>query len=407
MAKLRDYEPIVGSDIIDELELIASKLTGIVIQNINSTAVGGGVAEILMRMVPLLQELGIKASWDVIKGGEKFFEVTKKIHNALHGQIVHFTQDEIDLFIETNEMNAENMELRGDILFIHDPQPIGLVKRKNELGRKWIWRCHIDFSCPDPFIWNFLKDYIEQYDVSVFSAPSFARELATPQVLISPSIDPLSDKNRELAQDVIDEVLERFNIDRNRPIVTQISRFDYLKDPIGVVRAFRQVRKYIDCQLVLAGGGASDDPEGMKVLAEVQEEVNNDPDIFLLLLPPASDIEINALQRASTVVLQKSLREGFGLTVAEALWKAKPVIAGAVGGIPLQIAHKYSGLLTHTIEGTAFALKQLLQNPDYAKKLGENGRERVKKNFLITRHLRDYLLLFLSLNHKGENIVYL
>ena len=407
MIKLRDYEPIVGSDIIDELELCASKLSEVSIQNVNSTAVGGGVAEILMRMIPLLQELGIKASWDVIKGGEKFFEVTKKIHNALHGQIVRFSQDEIDLFIETNEMNAANMELRGDILFIHDPQPIGLVNRKKELGRKWIWRCHIDFSCPDPFIWNFLKDYIEQYDVSVFSAPSFARELAIPQVLISPSIDPLSDKNRELAQDVIDGVLERFNIDRNRPIVTQISRFDYLKDPIGVIKAFRQVRKYIDCQLVLAGGGASDDPEGMKVLAEVQTEVNNDPDIFLLLLPPASDIEINALQRASAVVLQKSLREGFGLTVAEALWKAKPVIAGAVGGIPLQIAHKYSGLLTHTIEGTAFALKQLLQNPDYAKKLGENGRERVKKNFLVTRHLRDYMLLFLSLNHKGEDIVYL
>jgi trehalose synthase len=407
MAKLRDYEPIVGSDIIDELELIASKLPPILIQNINSTAVGGGVAEILMRMVPLLQELGIKASWDVIKGGEKFFEVTKRIHNALHGQTIHFSQDEIDLFIETNEMNGRNMELNGDILFIHDPQPIGLVKQKNELGRKWIWRCHIDFSCPDPVIWNFLKDYIEQYNVSVFSAPSFARELTIPQVLISPSIDPLSDKNRELTQDVIDGILERFNIDKNRPIVTQISRFDYLKDPVGVVKAFRQVKKYIDCQLVLAGGGASDDPEGMKVLAEVQTEVNQDPDIFLLLLPPASDLEINALQRASTVILQKSLREGFGLTVAEALWKSKPVIAGAVGGIPLQIAHKYSGLLTRTIEGTAFALKQLLQNPEYAKRLGENGREHVRKKYLITRHLRDYLLLFLSLYHKEENIVYL
>jgi len=407
VAKLRDYEPIVGSDIIDELELCASKLSGVSIQNINSTAVGGGVAEILMRMVPLLQELGINTCWDVIKGGEKYFEVTKKMHNSLHGQEVHFTKDEIDLFIQTNEMNAAQMDLRGDIIFIHDPQPIGLISRKKDLGHKWIWRCHIDFSNPDPFTWNFLKDYIEQYDVSVFSAPSFARDLTIPQVLISPSIDPLSDKNSELAQDVIDGVLERFNIDRNRPIVTQISRFDYLKDPVGVVKAFRQVRKYIDCQLVLAGGGASDDPEGMKVLAEVQEEVNNDPDIFLLLLPPASDIEINALQRASTVILQKSLREGFGLTVAEALWKAKPVIAGAVGGIPLQIAHKYSGLLTHTIEGTAFALKQLLQNSEYARKLGENGRERVKKNFLITRHLRDYMLLFLSLNHKGEDIVYL
>lgn len=406
MAKLRDYEPIVGSDTLDELELIASKLPPVIIQNINSTAVGGGVAEILMRIVPLLKELGIRASWEVIKGGEKFFEITKKIHNALHGLKLNFSREELDIFLETNEMNSKTMEFYGDILFIHDPQPIALVKRKKELGRKWIWRCHIDFSSPDPFIWNFLKDYIEEYDVSVFSAPSFARELNIPQVLISPSIDPLSDKNRELPPKLIDEVLERFGIDKTRPIVTQISRFDYLKDPIGVVKAFRLVKKYIDCQLVLAGGTATDDPEGMKVLEEVRKEVNNDPDIFLLLLPPASDLEINALQRASTVILQKSLKEGFGLTVAEALWKAKPVIAGAVGGIPLQIAHKYSGLLTHTIEGTAFALKQLLQNPEYAKRLGENGREHVRKKYLITRHLRDYLLLFLSLFHQGENVVY-
>ena len=226
-------------------------------------------------------------------------------------------------------------------------------------------------------------------------------------MLISPSIDPLSDKNKELPQEVIDSVLQRFKIDPERPMVTQISRFDYLKDPVGVVQVFRKIQKYIDCQLVLAGGGAVDDPEGAKVLAEVQEAVNNDPDIFLLLLPPASDIEINALQRASTVVLQKSLREGFGLTVAEALWKGKPVIAGAVGGIPLQIVHKYSGLLSHTVEGTAFALKQLLQNPSYANNLGKNGREHVRRNFLITRHLRDYLLLFHSLRHPKESMVYL
>jgi len=395
--ELRDYEPIVGSDIIDELELIASKLTGIVIQNINSTAVGGGVAEILMRMVPLLQELGIKASWDVIKGGEKFFEVTKKIHNALHGQIVHFTQDEIDLFIETNEMNAENMELRGDILFIHDPQPIGLVNRKKDLGCKWIWRCHIDFSCPDQFIWNFLKDYIEQYDVSIFSAPSFARELAIPQVLISPSIDPLSDKNRELTQDVIDGVLEKFNIDRNRPIVTQISRFDYLKDPVGVVKAFSQVKKYIDCQLVLAGGGASDDPEGMQVLSEVQEEVNNDPDIFLLLLPPASDIEINALQRASTVILQKSLREGFGLTVAEALWKAKPVVASPVGGIAMQIVDGETGFLASEPQECVDRIVRVLEDQDLAHRLGAAGREYVRTRFMSPRNVIDYLKLFRSL----------
>ena len=407
MAKLKEYEKYIGIDEIYELELFAKKLKNISIQNINSTFVGGGVAEILTRMIPLLQELGVNAHWDVIKGEEKFFDVTKKMHNALHGKQVEYTKDEIDIYLQTNEENAKRLNLSGDIIFIHDPQPCALIKKKKSLGNKWIWRCHIDFSQPEMFTWNFLKDYIEEYNVSVFSAPSFARELKIPQVLISPSIDPLSNKNKDLSDETIDSVLEKFNIDKNRPIVTQISRFDYLKDPVGVVKVFQLVRKYIDCQLVLAGGGADDDPEGAKVLAEVREITANDPDIFLLLLPPSSDIEINALQRASTVVLQKSLREGFGLTVAEALWKSKPVIASAVGGIPLQISHKYSGLLTYTIEGTAFALKQLLQNPSYAARLGENGKENIRKNFLITRHLRDYLLLFLSLLQKKEDIIYL
>jgi trehalose synthase len=407
MPKIQDYRDIVGSDVIDELQLFGERLAGRGVQNINSTAVGGGVAEILMRMVPLLQDLGVNAFWNVIKGGEKFFEVTKKMHNALHGKAVTWSKEELDLFEETNATNAEQMDLKGDVLLIHDPQPIGLIRKRPVIGKKWIWRCHIDFSNPDPFTWNYLKKYIEQYDVSIFSAPAFARQLTIPQALVPPSIDPLSDKNRDLPQETIDSVLDRFHIDKRRPIVTQISRFDYLKDPVGVVRVFRQVRKYIDCQLVLAGGGATDDPEGAQVLAEVQEEANNDPDIFLLLLPPASDIEINALVRASSVVLQKSLREGFGLTVAEALWKAKPVIAGAVGGIPLQITHKYSGLLTNTIEGTAFALKQLLQEPEYATKLGQNGREHVRRNFLLTRHVRDYMLLLLSLDCKGKSVVYL
>jgi len=407
MPELKEYAKYVGSDVLDELELYAAKLKNVTVQNINSTAVGGGVAEILTNMIPLLQELGINVKWDVIKGGEKFFEITKKMHNALHGQEGNFSQEEIDNYLETNESNANQMNLHGDIIYIHDPQPCALIKRKQEVGGKWIWRCHIDFSRPDKLIWKFLKEYVEKYDVSVFSAPSFARELTIPQVLIAPSIDPLSDKNKDLSQETIDAVLERFKLDKNRPIVTQISRFDYLKDPVGVVKAFKQVRKSVDCQLVLAGGEATDDPEGAQVLAEVREVVENDPDIFLLLLPPASNIEINALQRASSVVLQKSLREGFGLTVAEALWKAKPVVASAVGGIPLQVAHKYSGLLTHSIEGTAFAIKQLLQNQPYAKKLGENGREHVRKNFLITRHLRDYMLLFLSLIYPEGDVVHL
>lgn len=406
MAKIEDYIPIVGKSEIDELFLLAKKLEGNSIQNINSTSVGGGVAEILRRMIPLLRDLGVNVWWDVIKGDDRFFHITKKIHNSLHGVDVELTREEFNYFLHINRENSYEFSKYGDIVFVHDPQPIALIERKEEIGGKWIWRCHIDFTSPMPETWEFLKNFIEKYDCAVFSAPSFSRRISIRQVLISPSIDPLSDKNKELPEEKINEICERFGIYRKRPVITQISRFDYLKDPIGVIKAYRLVKEHIDCQLVLAGGGATDDPEGMKVLEEVKNEANGDPDIHVLFLPPGSDIEINALQRASTVVLQKSLREGFGLTVAEALWKGKPVIASAVGGIPLQIAHKYSGILTHSIEGTAFWIKQLINAPDFAKRLGTNGKEHIKNNFLITRHIREYLLLFLSMGTK-ESIIYL
>ena len=300
MANIKDYSSIVGQAVIDELFLLADKLKGKVIQNVNSTAVGGGVAEILSRMINLLRQLGVDARWDVIKGDEKFFNITKKMHNALHGVDVEVSLKELMYFQEVNRQNAKEMDLCGDILFIHDPQPIALVEQKETLGKKWVWRCHIDFTTPKEEVMAFLKLYIEKYDSAVFSAPAFARKLSIPQVLISPSIDPLSDKNRELPQEVINSVLDRFGIDRTRPIVTQISRFDYLKDPIGVIEVYKRVKKHIDCQLVLAGGGATDDPEGAKVLEDVKNAAADDPDIHVLLLPPASDIEINALQRAST-----------------------------------------------------------------------------------------------------------
>jgi len=406
MVNINDYTPIVGQGTIDELFLLAQRLQGKIIQNINSTAVGGGVAEILTRIIPLLRQLGVDARWDVIKGNERFFGITKKIHNALHGVNIEISPQDLEYFLETNRDNAQEMNLYGDILFIHDSQPIALVEKKKEIGKKWLWRCHVDFTRPKQDIMNFLRSYIEKYDAVVFSAPPFAIDINLPQVLISPSIDPLSDKNKELPPEIIAPVLERFGIDKSRPIITQISRFDYLKDPVGVIKAYKMCKKHIDCQLILAGGGATDDPEGLIVLEEVKSAAADDPDVHILLLPPASDIEINALQRASTVILQKSLKEGFGLTVAEALWKAKPVIAGAVGGIPIQITHKYSGILTHSIEGTAYYLKQLINEPEYAKRFGENGREHIKNNFLITRHLRDYLLLFLSLYYEGD-IIYL
>jgi trehalose synthase len=404
MPEIADFVPIVGESVVAELRILAGKLRGKRILNVNSTAVGGGVAEILSRMLPLLQELQVDARWDVIKGNERFFVITKKMHNALHGAAEEISAEEYDFFLEVNRENGRQIDLGADIVFIHDPQPIGLVEAKG--GNRWIWRCHIDFTSPQESTWEFLKQFIERYDCSVFSAPAFSRPLAIRQVLIQPSIDPLSDKNREIDEETIDRICARFGLDRCRPIITQISRFDYLKDPLGVIQAYRLVKRHVDCQLVLAGGGATDDPEGARVLDEVKQAAQEDPDIFVLFLPPASDMEINALQRASTIVLQKSLREGFGLTVSEALWKAKPVIASAVGGIPQQIAHKYSGILTHSIDGTAYWIKQLLQEPEFAKKLGANGREHVRNNFLISRHIRDYLLMFLSLDAHGD-IIYL
>ncbi len=403
MTHINDYKEIVGRGTIEDLFLLADRLQGKSVQNINSTAVGGGVAEILTRMLPLLRELGVDARWDVIKGNERFFSTTKKIHNALHGVQVDIANDEFEDFLETNRQNASGMTF-GDIVFIHDPQPIALVEQRDAVGGRWVWRCHIDFSRPDDHVWRFLKSFVDRYDSAVFSAPAFARALAIPQILIAPSIDPLSDKNRTLPEETIDAVFTRFGIDRSRPVVTQISRFDYLKDPIGVIKAYRLAKRRVDCQLVLAGGGATDDPEGPAIMQQVNSEAERDQDIHVLFLPPSSDIEINALQRGSTVILQKSLREGFGLTVAEALWKGRPTIAGAVGGIPLQIKHKYSGILTHSIEGTAHWIKQLLQEPAFAAGLGKNGYQHVRDNFLITRHIKDYLLLFLSLYHTDDMV---
>jgi trehalose synthase len=401
------YQPFVGRGTLDELHMLGRRLAGRRIVTINSTAVGGGVAEILNRLVPLSHEVGVDLHWDVIKGGEEFFGLTKRLHNALHGKTETFSAHDHEIFRETTRRNLAEMDLDADVLFIHDPQPVGLIEARRSNRGQWVWRCHIDLSNPCPEAWEFLLPHVSRYDAAVFSAPQFSRALKMPQVMITPSIDPLSEKNRELAAHEIDAILDRLGIPRNKPIVTQVSRFDRLKDPVGVIAAFRLARKYVDCRLVLAGGSATDDPEGAEVLAAVHAAANDDPDIHVLELPPTANIEINAIQRASTVVLQKSLKEGFGLTVSEALWKGKPVIAGAVGGIPLQVTHKYSGILTHTIEGTAFWIKQLLNAPDFARKLGENGREHVRTNFLLTRHVRDYLLLFLFLDHRDERVIHL
>lgn len=391
---LSAYEPIIGKPQLDELRFLARLLRGKTVKMVNSTAVGGGVAEILNRLVPVLNELEVPTKWEVITGGNDFFEVTKGFHNALHGGEYNVTKEILDVFMMYNEQNRQRMEFAEDLFVIHDPQPAGLIRSKSATRGKWMWRCHIDLSTPHPDVWGFLRPMVEQYDVAIFSSPAFTRQLSIPQYLFYPCIDPLSEKNREMDEASVQKVCEDFGIDRSRPILTQISRFDRLKDPVGVIEAYKLAKRYVDCQLVLAGGGASDDPEGAVVLAEVMEAAGDDPDVILLNLPPWSAFEINALQRASTIVIQKSLKEGFGLTVSEALWKNKPVIAGAVGGIPTQVIHKMTGVLVHSVEGCAYQIRYLLTHPEFAAQLGANGREHVRENFLITTNAKRYLQLF-------------
>ncbi|HKV04892.1 MAG TPA: glycosyltransferase [Candidatus Acidoferrales bacterium] len=392
---LDDYDHVVGSAEIAELRTLASRLQGRSVQMVNSTAVGGGVAEILVRMVPLMQELDLDVRWDVITGSEDFFAVTKAFHNALHGESFRLSDDSFKIFLAYSEENRARLHFDSDFTMIHDPQPVVMIDARSDHGGHWTWRCHIDLSQPNQKVWNFLAPFVNRYDGAIFSSPAFSRQLPIPQYLFYPSIDPLSEKNRELDPGTIARTLERFQIDPHRPIVTQISRFDRLKDPVGVVRAYHIVKRYTDCQLVLAGGGASDDPEGDAVLAEVREAAGKDGDIHILDLPASSALEINALQSASTIIVQKSLREGFGLTVTEGLWKKKPVVASAVGGIPSQVIHKHTGMLAHSIEGTAYQIRLLLANPAIAQRLGERGHEHVREHFLITSDVRRHLTLFL------------
>jgi trehalose synthase len=387
------YVPLLGAE-IDELRALARPLAGKEVAMVNSTRAGGGVAELLNRIVPLLEELGLRPGWEVIAGERDFFEVTKAFHNALHGDPAPLPPKSFEIFRAYSEYNRRRLHLDREFVVIHDPQPAALIDGRAGHAGHWIWRCHIDLSRPSLEVWDFLKPWVSRYDASIFSSPDFARQLPIPQYLFYPAIDPLSDKNRPLDPVFVRSVMEGFGIDTERPVLTQISRFDRLKDPVGVVRAYRMVKRYFDCQLVLAGGGADDDPEGSVVLQETRQEAAADPDVHILELPAASPLEVNALQTGSTVVIQKSLREGFGLTVAEALWKKKPVVASAVGGIPVQVMHKQTGLLAHSVEGTAYQIRYLLSHPEIAARLGEQGHAHVREEFLITGNVKRYITLF-------------
>ncbi len=401
---LEKYVPIVGAEVIDHLRHLAEPLRGSRVVHVNSTREGGGVAEILSWLIPFKQELGLETSWEVIEGDPEFYQCTKSFHNGLQGAPVAIPPGQLAAYEQTNRDNAER--LRGllseaDFVFIHDPQPAPLLHFCPEHKGKWVWRCHIDLSRPHRAVWKYLRDWVGSYDASIWSLADFAQPLPHPLYLIAPSIDPLSQKNRDLYPGEVDAVFDRHGLDPDLPLITQVSRYDRFKDPLGVIRSYQLAREYTPLQLVLAGGGAADDPEGEEVLREVREAAGDDPNIHILLLPADSHREINALQRASTIVLQKSTREGFGLTVTEALWKGKPVIGGNTGGIRLQVINHQTGFLVSTPEGAALRIRYLLRNRDHLAEMGERGRALVLDNFLVTRHLREYLTLMHALRHEG------
>ena len=406
MGKLDFYADIVGHDVIDHLYQLSSLLKNIKVIHVNSTRKGGGVAEILEKLVPLSQELGIDTKWEVITGNERFFRCTKSMHNALQGNLLDISDELLKVYEETNAQNAEQLRPaleEADVVFIHDPQPAALLKFCPKCKGKWVWRCHIDISRPYRPVWKYLRNFIKDYNASIFHLADFAQPLPHPLYLIPPSIDPLSEKNKELEKEEVYSVYQRFKINPELPTIVQVSRFDRFKDPIGVIRAYRLAKEFIpSLQLILAGGGAADDPETEIVLAEVREAASGDPNIHILFLPPGSDRIINAIQRGADIVLQKSIREGFGLTVTEAMWKGKPVIGGNTGGIRLQVINHHTGFLVNTPEGAALRIHYLFHYRDQLQSMGKKAKEFVRRNFLITRHLRDCLTLMVSIIYNVE-----
>jgi trehalose synthase len=393
---LREYAPIVGEGILREIRLLAAHVRGARIQHINSTAEGGGVAELLRMLIPLMCDVGLEATWDVMLGSEPFFEVTKVLHNNLHGDHQPLTPEMRKLFWDTTLENVSLVRHDADFVCIHDPQPVGLVRERR--GKvHWVWRCHIDLSDADHASWSFVRQLVERFDGGIFHLPDYAKELSIPQFICPPAIDPLSEKNCELDRVEIEAVLKKYAIDPKLPLVLQVSRYDRLKDPVGVIRGFKLAAHSQPCQLVLVGVAVRDDPEGEEVLAEVRETAHGQPDIHVLVMERDAPREVNALQRAATVVVQKSLKEGFGLTVTEAMWKARPVIGGAVGGIRRQIIQGRTGYLVHSVEGMAYRIRQLLGNPGLARQLGENARRFVIENYMPTVYLRGWLMALLAL----------
>lgn len=391
IGELEQYRDVAPKGTIDFLCRLSDLVQGKQFLHISAVRYGGGMAEILRRVVPVMKALGIEARWEVIAGTQEFADVTRRIADGLQGRPQTITNEMYATYLDVTARNARALNLDADLVVVHDPQPAALIDHRR--GGKWVWRCHLDMGRPYRSLWTLFRRHIVKYDAAVFSLPGFAQRLPIPKLLIYPSIDPLTEKNRELSRAEIAQGLDRLGIPKGKPILLQVARYDRFKDQLGTIRAYRIVKKHHDCRLVLAGSGVVHDPEGEAVLAEVQEAAGNDPDIHILQLPPEADQEINVLQRAASIVVQKALKEGFGVAVSEAMWKGKPVIGGTAGGVSAQIVDGATGFIVHSVEGAAFRIRYLLSNPGVMTRMGATAKEHVRRNFLITRHLGDHLTL--------------
>jgi len=400
---LEEYARIIGDDKVDRLQRAAERLQGVRLLELNATAQGGGVAEMLYSSVPFMNMLGVDTEWKIINGSKEFFECTKSLHNLLQGMKSEFTPDMDKLYCGTLSEYVGNglLDCRPDVIIVNDPQPFGLANYLKKPGETWFWRCHIDIEEnpleDNPDLWDFMTRWIKQYDAAIFSAAHYiVSHWGLPKVIIPPFIDPLSEKNRELSQQEIDGVLAKYQIDAKVPIIAQVGRFDPWKGLDRTIATYRLVRREMKCQLILAGGMASDDPEGARILEQIYEQTANDEDVHILNLSLDNRLEnwkeVNALQRAATVIMQPSTREGFGLVITEALWKGKPVIAANVGAIPLQIREGDTGYFYETPGKTAHLVLGLLKYPKAAKEIGERGRIYVKEHFLLPDRVGDYLM---------------
>ncbi len=391
---LDDYRQVAPPGVIDIIYKLAERVRGRRALHVSGGRFGGGSAEFLTTAVPLVNELEIDTRWEITGGDPAFYATTRSLQAALEGTERVLADGALTHWTEMNRINAKKLSLEADLVFVHDIQPVSLVAHRTN-GR-WVWRCHFDCSRPQRRAWSLFRPFVAQYDAAVFSLPEFGRRLDIPQYVVHPSIDPLSEKNRDLMPREVAAILGALRVAPDKPLLLQVGAFTPAQDPLGVVNAYRLVKKHHDVRLVVAGT-AGDEPESLDVLAELREAAHHDPDIVVLELPPDAHRQINALQRGATIVLQKSVREGFGLGAAEAMWKGKPVVGGFAGGLPQQIINEVTGYTVHSVEGAAFRIRHLLNNPELIARMGAAGREHVRRSFLLTRHLTDHLALMTHL----------